>query len=189
MNTNFPSKADEQTDRTWSVYEESRGSSLWVKRTKPKRTPQWVSRILWTAGPTHLREVEESWLTEQDVSQEHRAARQHFNLVFTEMMAPQEFTKVPGNERTSGRWMQPLEKMSRRRSWQRTPVALQSLCQNITAGELPPLDYRQTETHCCSKMLKTTDCAMTKQFGSTMPSSPHILATQEEDIIALEMII
>lgn len=57
---------------------------------------------------THLREVEESRLTEQDVSQEHGATSQHFNLVFTEMMAPQEFTKVPGNERASGRWKQLL---------------------------------------------------------------------------------
>lgn len=44
----------------------------------------------------HLREVEEGRLTEQDVSQEHGATSQHFNLVFTVMMAPQELTKVPG---------------------------------------------------------------------------------------------
>lgn len=58
-----------------------------------------------TTGPTeltHLREIEESWLTEQDVSQEHGATRQHFNLVFTEMMAPQEFSKVPETEEQVG---------------------------------------------------------------------------------------
>lgn len=53
-------------------------------------------------GPIYLREVEESRLAEQDVSQEHRAAGQHLNLVFTVMMAPQELTKVPTSERASG---------------------------------------------------------------------------------------
>lgn len=53
-------------------------------------------------GPTYLREVEESRLAEQDVSQEHRAAGQYLNLVFTVMMAPQELTKVPTSERASG---------------------------------------------------------------------------------------
>lgn len=50
-------------------------------------------------GATYLGEVEESRLTEQDVSQEHRAAGQYLNLVFTVMMAPQELTKVPASER------------------------------------------------------------------------------------------
>lgn len=38
-------------------------------------------------------------------------------------------------------------------------------------------------THCSSKMALTTACAITKQFGSTMPSSPQILAvhTKTED--------
>lgn len=51
---------------------------------------------------THLGEVEEGRLTEQDVGQEHGAARQHFNLVFTIMMAPQELNKVPAEERVGG---------------------------------------------------------------------------------------
>jgi len=58
-----------------------------------------MSRGLGGTGPAHLREVEERRLTEQDVSQEHRAAGQHFDLVFTEMVAPQELAKVPGNEK------------------------------------------------------------------------------------------
>lgn len=104
-------------------------------------------------GPTHLWEIEEGWLTEQDVSQEDRATRQNFNLVFTEMVTPQEFSKVPGNRRGSGRQRQPL--------WRRTHWKLKE---------------KKTATHCCSSMEKTTDWAMTKQFGSTMPSSPQILA-------------
>lgn len=60
-----------------------------VKKNKKKTTK---------ARPTYLWKVEESWLTEQDVSQEHGAAGQHFDLIFTEMMAPQESTKVPGFE-------------------------------------------------------------------------------------------
>lgn len=39
----------------------------------------------------------------------------------------------------------------------------------------------EAETHCCSRMAKTTDCAMTKQLGSTMPSSPQILAAHKTD--------
>lgn len=49
----------------------------------------------------HLGEVEEGRLTEQDVGQEHGAASQHFNLVFTVMMATQELSKVPGEERVA----------------------------------------------------------------------------------------
>lgn len=57
-----------------------------------------MNDVSWSTGAlTNLREIEESRFAEQDVSQEHRATSQHFNLVFTEMMAPQEFTKVPGN--------------------------------------------------------------------------------------------
>lgn len=38
-------------------------------------------------------------------------------------------------------------------------------------------DRKQSEiTYCWSMMEKTTDCAMTKQFGSTCPSSPQIFA-------------
>lgn len=50
----------------------------------------------------HLGEVEEGRLTEQDVGQEHGAASQHFNLVFTVMMTPQELAKVPGEGRVGG---------------------------------------------------------------------------------------
>lgn len=54
-------------------------------------------------GAAYLREVEESRLAEQDVSQEHGAAGQYLNLVFTIMMAPQELTKVPTSESASRR--------------------------------------------------------------------------------------
>lgn len=64
-----------------------------------------INHVWGTSSTTHLREVEKSWLTEQDVSQEHRATSQNFNLVFTEMMAPQEFAKVPGNQKAGGRWI------------------------------------------------------------------------------------
>lgn len=73
-----------------------------MKKCVCYETPQ-INDVSGTAGATHLREVEESRLAEQDVSQEHRATCQHFNLVFTVMMAPQEFTKVPRNERAGGR--------------------------------------------------------------------------------------
>lgn len=43
----------------------------------------------------HLREVEEGWLAEKDVRQEHRATGQHLDLVLTEIMAAQELAKVP----------------------------------------------------------------------------------------------
>ena len=52
------------------------------------------------SGGTHLGEIEESRLAEQDVRQIHRAAGQHLDLVFTEMMAPQELSKVPGGRST-----------------------------------------------------------------------------------------
>lgn len=43
----------------------------------------------------HLREVEEGWLAEKDVRQEHRTTGQHLDLVLTEIMAAQELAKVP----------------------------------------------------------------------------------------------
>lgn len=67
----------------------------WLRREVRAGLSAWCFGNL--SGPTHLREVEESRLTEQDVSQEHGATRQHFNLVFTEMVTPQEFKKVSGN--------------------------------------------------------------------------------------------
>lgn len=103
--------------------------------------------------PTYLRKVKESWLTEQDVSQEHGPAGQHFDLIFTEMMAPQESTKVPGVKED------------------------QVMIHGVTMENNNELSG-QTETYCCSSTERTTDWAMTKQFGSTMPSSPHIFAAQ-----------
>lgn len=50
----------------------------------------------------HLGEVEEGRLAEQDVGQEHGATSQHFNLVFTVMMTPQELAKVAGEGRVGG---------------------------------------------------------------------------------------
>lgn len=67
-----------------------------------KRLLKWLG---WTAcwepreRDTYLGEVEEGRLTEQDVGQEHGAASQHFNLVFTVVVAPQKLTKVPGGGR------------------------------------------------------------------------------------------
>lgn len=62
-----------------------------------------INNVLGTSqGATHLGEVEEGRLAEQDVSQEYGATSQHFNLIFTVMMAPQELTKVPRNKRVGG---------------------------------------------------------------------------------------
>lgn len=40
-------------------------------------------------------------------------------------------------------------------------------------------------TYCCSMMENTTDCAMTKQFGSACPSSPQIFASKRKKLFCL----
>lgn len=42
---------------------------------------------------------------------------------------------------------------------------------------------KQWITYCCSIMVNTTDWAITKQLGSTWPSSPQILAGKKKKII------
>lgn len=45
----------------------------------------------------YLREIEQCWFTEEYISQVNRPTGQHLNLVFTEMVTSQKFTKVPAH--------------------------------------------------------------------------------------------
>lgn len=49
----------------------------------------------------YLWEIEQCWFTEEYVSQVNSPTGQHLNLVFTEVVTSQEFTKVPAREQNN----------------------------------------------------------------------------------------